>query len=62
MILGLFNIFTNKFKINFHILILMFVLYFMFMLGWVEIPGILCHQYLFVCIFGMDWLNSGEFF
>ena len=35
IILGFFRIFTNRFKINFHLFILAIVFYFIFMLGWV---------------------------
>ena len=51
IILGLFKIYTEKFKINFHIMILMFVLYFIFMLGWVGNSRYFMPSMIFLSVF-----------
>jgi hypothetical protein len=49
--LGLFKIYRNKFKINFHLLILGFVLYFIFMLGWVGNSRYFMPSLIFLSVF-----------
>ena len=49
--LGLIKIFTNKFKINFHLLILILVLYFVFMLGWVGNSRYFMPSLIFLSVF-----------
>jgi len=49
--LGLFKVYINKFKINFHLLILFFVLYFIFMLGWVGNSRYFMPSLIFLSVF-----------
>ena len=49
--LGLIKIFTNKFKINFHLLILILVLYFVFILGWVGNSRYFMPSLIFLSVF-----------
>ena len=51
MILGFFRIFTDRFKINFHLLILVSVLYFSFMLGWVGNSRYFMPSLIFLSVF-----------
>jgi len=49
--LGLFRIYINRFKINFHLLILFFVFYFTFMLGWVGNSRYFMPSLIFLSVF-----------
>jgi hypothetical protein len=49
--LGLFRIYINRFKINFHLLILCFVFYFTFMLGWVGNSRYFMPSLIFLSVF-----------
>ena len=49
--LGLFKVFKDTFKINFHLLILFFVLYFIFMLGWVGNSRYFMPSLIFLSVF-----------
>ncbi len=49
--LGLFNIYKNRFKIDFHLLILVFILYFIFMLGWVGNSRYFMPSLIFLSVF-----------
>ena len=49
--LGLLKIYKNRFKIDFHLLILVFILYFIFMLGWVGNSRYFMPSLIFLSVF-----------